>query len=251
MKTIELPLKGIPTIWQYFGNPNPVYYGLGIPGHNGIDFKAGHATPIYASHDGVANYEVDNLGGHGVVVRSTETYLYKGKETYMKTVYWHMIDSSKEPQFKSPIEDNQYSNVKTGDLLGYADSTGLSTGDHLHLSLKPIYLDDKGLWQNLEQGNPYKGAIDPYPFLPIIKYHFSTAMEHGDHNDQVNHLQHFLYQHGYMDLVPYDQQGIYGDRTAKAVLAFQKENCSLSVYERLVLAGTRVGTKTLEALNKF
>lgn len=242
---LELPLKTDIKIWQYFGNPNPVYNGLGIKGHNGIDFKAEHGTPIYASHDGMAFYEFDEHSGHGVTVTSNETILYKGQQVNYKTIYWHMVDSAKEPQYTSPIEAKPMQ-VKTGDLIGYADNTGLSTGDHLHYGMKFMVNG-----QNIEMDNGFKGATDPFPFLPVLKYRFTSPMELGDHSDDVNHLQHYLYQHGYMDLVPYDQQGIYGNKTAKAVLRFQIDKIpSLSFYEKYILAGTRVGNKTLAVINQ-
>ena len=54
--------------------------------------------------------------------------------------------------------------VKCGDLLGLGDSTGLSTGDHLHFGLKPCNKD--GVSSN--EGNGYFGAIDPIPFYENI-----------------------------------------------------------------------------------
>ncbi len=244
---LEWPLKDI-KINQYYGNPNPVYAPLGLKGHNGIDLNAAHGTPVYASHDGIAHYEVDNYSGHGVVIISQTPTTYKGQQVYLKSIYWHLVDSSKEPQFTSPIEAG-YKEVKTGDLIGYADNTGFSLGTHTHYGVK--FLKDLTSGQNVEQDNGYLGALDPFPYLPPIKYHFTSPMESGDHSDQVNDLQHFLYQHGYMDLVAYDQQGIYGERTAKGVLAFQEDHVPLSFYEKWVLSGHRVGEKTLAVLNSF
>ena len=54
--------------------------------------------------------------------------------------------------------------VKVGDLIGWADNTGVSTGDHLHYEVKPV--DELG--NNVLRGNGFFGAIDPLPYLQNI-----------------------------------------------------------------------------------
>lgn len=155
-------------ILQQFGVNGDYYraHGINIAGHSGIDLKASHGQPVYATHDGVALYQVDSGGGHGVVVITNDQYDYMNGQAYFKTIYWHFCDPLKEPKFKSPLADKSGVPVKKGDLLGYADSTGFSTGDHLHFGLKPV---GKGenlyTWGNLEQDNGYMGAIDPLPYF--------------------------------------------------------------------------------------
>jgi murein DD-endopeptidase MepM/ murein hydrolase activator NlpD len=145
---------------QGFGGNADFYKVLGIKGHNGLDIVTYHGHPIYACHDGLAEYSVDGKEGHGVVITTNEPFEYKGKEVYFKSIYWHMCNPVKEPKFKSPIMGNTRQ-VKAGELIGYADSTGFSTGDHLHFGLKPI--TKKGA--NIEQNNGYYGAIDPMPYM--------------------------------------------------------------------------------------
>lgn len=171
---------------QHFGG-NAAYYqanGVNIIGHNGDDLMAFHGQPIYAAHDGVAYYEQDDDAGEGVVVVSNDAFDYKGQQCHFKSIYWHMCDPDKEPKYESPVyvADGRRKNsgtgfpVKTGDLIGFADSTGLSTGDHLHFGLKPIVpgpgarsgdAPDVGIgnWVNVEQTNGYLGAIDPTPYF--------------------------------------------------------------------------------------
>ncbi len=158
-------------ITQIFGINGEWYqaHGINIKGHNGLDLQAVHGQPVYASHDGEAYYEVDGSQGHGVIIRSSKPYLYNGEEAYFKTIYWHLCDGT-EPQFKSPITvTNIYGPgqpVKVGDIIGYANSTGFSTMDHLHFALKPQTKNEpNGLWFNIEQDNGYYGAIDPQPYL--------------------------------------------------------------------------------------
>jgi len=132
---------------QHFG-VNGAYYqanGINITGHNGIDFGTYHGQPVHAAHDGTAYYEADDTGGHGVVIVSDKSYDFKGKKAWFKTIYWHLCHPVKEPKYASPIYlKHPFANsgigfpVKAGDIIGFADNTGLSTGDHLHFGLKPI-----------------------------------------------------------------------------------------------------------------
>lgn len=165
---------------------NGEYYranNINILGHNGIDFRAYHGQPIYAAQQGTAFYEIDDNSGNGVVIVGDNPFEYKGGNCYFKTIYWHFCDPGKEPKYASPIfkalggaNGGKGVKVKVGDLLGYADSTGLSTGDHLHFGLKPIIPGNNwnpidsadsymGNWINLEASNGYLGAIDPSPYF--------------------------------------------------------------------------------------
>lgn len=142
-------------ITQPFGT-NGDYYrinGINIAGHNGLDLRAFHGQEVRATHDGICYPGVDSREGYGVVVRTKDKFGYDGQEVYFKTIYWHL-------QKNIPVKMGQ--EVKAGDLIGYADNTGLSNGDHLHFGLKPQLLgENEWTWVNLEQTNGYLGAIDP------------------------------------------------------------------------------------------
>lgn len=165
---------------QGFGDSPAMYadpkYG-GIKGHNGVDFGTNHGWPIYAAHDGMAYYEYDGNQGEGVVIRTNKPFEYNGEQVYFKTIYWHLCNAVNEPEFTSPIYkkvgykpgqsgiSNVGTPVETGDIIGYADNTGASTGDHLHWGLKPqAQNEENGAWYNWEQQNGYLGAIDPMPY---------------------------------------------------------------------------------------
>ncbi len=156
---------------QKFGNKATVYTNEGLLGHNGIDFSAKHGQPVYASHDGQASFQIDAGGGHGVVLITNEQFEYQEGQSFFKTIYWHLCDGLKEPKFQSPIADKTgLVSVKRGDLLGYADSTGVSSGDHLHFGLKPVTPgENPGNWDNVSQANGYFGAIDPMPYFYNIE----------------------------------------------------------------------------------
>jgi murein DD-endopeptidase MepM/ murein hydrolase activator NlpD len=85
--------------------------------HSGLDFKAGHGTPIYAVTDGVVAY-AGRKGGYGNFVQ-----LNHGGG--LATGYGHM----------SRFAVSSGSRVRRGQIIGYVGSTGLSTGPHLHYEL--------------------------------------------------------------------------------------------------------------------
>lgn len=131
--------------------------GINILGHNGLDAVASNGQAVRAAHDGEVVYAgVDSKEGWGVVVRTIEPFDYPViNETgvYFKTIYWHLIK-------EIPVKVGQ--KVKVGDLIGYADNTGFSTGTHLHFGLKPqVKGENDWTWANIENQNGYLGAIDP------------------------------------------------------------------------------------------
>lgn len=166
---LKYPIEylGEVSVSQGFGNVHSMYTNMGLKGHNGVDFRTAHGQPVYASHDGLASFQIDSGGGCGVVIVTDKEYEYKDDTTLFKTIYWHLCNSQVEPQFKSPFEDKTgFTPVKKGDLVGYADNTGMSTGDHLHWALKPCAKGESwGTFYNTEQNNGYFGCIDPWPFL--------------------------------------------------------------------------------------
>lgn len=149
---------------QGFGVNYVTYKQFGLNGHNGLDLMAYHGQKVYASHDGTVTIEIDENQGHGVVLLSDVMYDFDSGPAYVKTIYWHLCDPVKEPQYPYPVKNGQ--KVKRGDHIGYADNTGFSTGNHLHFGLKPVAIDEPAfLLENVAQNNGYLGAIDPTPYL--------------------------------------------------------------------------------------
>lgn len=204
------PVRAPYVITQFFGGDRKTYSRFGLDGHNGLDILAVHGQPVYASHEGVANYEVDGSAGHGVDLISTTKYA----DGYARTRYWHLCDPKKEPEFKSPIYGKKNVKVRAGDLVGFADNTGFSTGDHLHFGLK--WVDKKG--NNVFQNNGYKGAVDPLPFLQETE----KKLEIGARGPHVTHFQGILQKLGYF---PKSQKltEYYGMITAEAYRKFRTE----------------------------
>lgn len=202
MISLYLPLKPI-SINQPFGQVSPIYTGQGMKGHNGIDFFAVHGQAIYASHDGTCQPTIDNHGGNGVILTHADGW---------DTIYWHMI------QDNAVVETGE--KVKAGALLGYADSTGISTGDHLHFGLALVGTD---------YNNGYHGYSDPMPYFngkyaqeiltPLPTFQFTLTLKMGAWNNDVKQLQSVLKgQNLYSGVI----DGIFGKITQNAVMAFQK-----------------------------
>ena len=134
-------------------------------GHNGIDLTAKRWQPVYAAHDGVVNEvqtEVERGLGVGIVSDRKYFCIETNKPEHFKSRYWHFI----------ALDVHLGEVIKTGDLIGYADSTGFSSGDHLHLELKPVTIRDyeKGvpICDNVLQNNGYLGAVNALPYFEMI-----------------------------------------------------------------------------------
>lgn len=114
-----------PVLSQYFGeNLNPKYEEMGMLGHNGIDIPCNAGTPVFASHDGtVIGLQTQITFGYGIKILSDDGTF--------QTIYWHLQ--------KILVSVGQ--KVKAYDLIGLADSTGESTGNHLHFGYYPLPLD--------------------------------------------------------------------------------------------------------------
>ncbi len=135
-------------ISQCFGeNKNSIYKEWNLAGHNGIDWLIQDGEPVYFDVDGrgkVIEVSLDYSAGLGVVVQ-TEGF---------KHIFWHL----------KRVDVKVGDIVETGDLLGLGDSTGYSTGPHLHRGLKKC--DENGI--TINRDNSYDGAIDPILFLQNI-----------------------------------------------------------------------------------
>ena len=133
-----------PIITQGFGENPDVYRRWGLPGHEGVDIRAPLNANVYACADGVVYRVHDGTGNHpyGVHIRIQHADGYR-------TIYAHLN--------RALVHSGQ--TVRAGDLIGLANSTGNSTGHHLHLTLKKEGATAAGL-------TTYpRDIIDPTPFL--------------------------------------------------------------------------------------
>lgn len=86
--------------------------------HNGIDYALSSDTPILAAYNGqVAGTGFSSVMGNYIVI-------YHGDGLY--SIYMHA----------STVHVSSEQIIRTGDIIGTVGSTGLSTGNHLHFSIR-------------------------------------------------------------------------------------------------------------------
>lgn len=131
---------------QHFGL-RPAYYGQwDLPGHEGIDIALGHSDEVKAVADGIVYYVRVNPYGHNYGVHVRVEHI-----DYHKTIYAHLLETA------GGIAVGE--TITAGTVIGYGDSTGNSSGTHLHLTLKAPYAP----WD-------WPGdQIDPWPYLKHLQ----------------------------------------------------------------------------------
>jgi murein DD-endopeptidase MepM/ murein hydrolase activator NlpD len=96
--------------------------------HEGVDYAAARNTEVYAIAGGsVAESSFSQTNGHYVAIKHADGML---------SYYLHLNEKGV----------NKGLNVDTGQAIGKAGSSGLSTGPHLHLGIKK-----NGIWQDPEK----------------------------------------------------------------------------------------------------
>jgi murein DD-endopeptidase MepM/ murein hydrolase activator NlpD len=131
-------------ISQGFGSNPQIYAQFGMKGHNGVDIAAPLDTHILAPHDGTMTFLTDSAGyGNNIrILFNADGFMYE-------VVLGHLHKYEGQPR-----------DVKQGELIGYVDSTGFSTGNHCHLGVRK-YLN--GTVLNYDNG--FLGYLDPMQFL--------------------------------------------------------------------------------------
>ena len=143
MAKLRLPFKINARRTQTFGNKFylngvDVYGQWKLKGHNGIDYGLPNDTPLYAPHSGRIIESLYDKGGYGHYVK-----IENGEEG---SVLAHMR--------KSVVKKGD--TVKQGQLVGYSNNSGYSTGPHLHWG---YYRKPR------DRSNGYAGYIDQQSYL--------------------------------------------------------------------------------------
>ncbi len=166
---------------QKFGMNALDYSQFGLKGHNGIDIAGVKGTPISAPCRMWISFTNENDTGYGInILAETETIKINGEYYKLELVFGH---------FESIVVKAGHW-VNEGDLIGYMDSTGFSTGNHLHFGIRPIWSIDGNTWKQMFYGNGYAGYIDPEPFLPHIVWDLEEILKPQENNIK-NMLQKF------------------------------------------------------------
>jgi murein DD-endopeptidase MepM/ murein hydrolase activator NlpD len=124
-------------VTQLFGENVEYYKKIGLQnGHNGVDFGCVTGEPVFAVQGGVIEQaDVDN-SGYGLHIRIEHDAAWQSRYAHLQSI-------------KTGIYEGVH--VQAGDVIGYADNSGFSTGPHLHFELRR-----NGV------------AVDPLPYLEDI-----------------------------------------------------------------------------------
>ena len=140
-------LAGTPTIWPIrglvtsgFGYRYSPFTG-GRELHDGLDISAPHGTPILATADGVVAYAGPLSGGYGNVI-------YVDHDHGFFTFYGH--------NSQNLVRSGQ--RVRRGQIIAQVGNTGMSTGPHVHYSVR-----HRGVWVN-----PLKYIVESNPGSPEL-----------------------------------------------------------------------------------
>lgn len=115
--------------------------------HNGVDFAASIGTPVKAAADGV----VKAIGNNGKYAYGK--WIAIDHQNGLITLYAHFSGYAVSVGQK----------VKTGQVIGYAGSTGFSTGPHLHFTVyASTTFTTEQKWYGLL---PLGGSINPMNYL--------------------------------------------------------------------------------------
>ncbi len=142
-------------VTQSFG-ANPEFYGrFNLPGHEGVDIRAGTGSRIFAAYDGVIIRIEENNSAYGYTIRER---IQLAGHTY-ELIYAHGLPDSRQVVVGQRVQAGQW--------LMLADSSGNALGPHLHFGMKEpgaTYVDKD------PSGNDRVWPLflrDPSPFLGI------------------------------------------------------------------------------------
>lgn len=141
-------------VTQAFGINPQWYRQWGVPAHEGIDMKAPMRSKVYAVWDGV----VSRVGFHTAY----------GNHIRLKHVINGIEYESTYAHFVEPAHHKVGDRLTRGVVLGIADSTGNSTGSHLHFHLKQFNGEKPDTEAQKKYNWPYN-LIDPTPFFKELR----------------------------------------------------------------------------------
>lgn len=150
---------------QEFDDPRyrEQYAKFGLKGHNGLDYATPSGTRIIAPHDGKIIEATFDSQGYGI-------YL-KIENSIEGSVLAHLRE------FRVGVGDG----IKEGELVGYSDNSGNSTGPHLHWGYYRFPRDRKNGFAGFIDQTPYIGTGKPN--LDLQAELDKTRKERDDNHD--------------------------------------------------------------------
>ena len=140
---MRFPFNGSPSLTQDWGNKLiingvDVYAQFGLKGHNGTDWGLPTGTVVIAPHDGKVIEAASDPKGYGNYIKIEND-----------------IEGSILAHLKSfSVKVGNY--VTEGQIIGYSNNTGNSTGPHLHWG---YYRKPRN------KNNGYSGTVDPFQYI--------------------------------------------------------------------------------------
>lgn len=133
-----------------------LYQNFDMSGHNGTDIMAG-VQNVFSACDGVV-VEKQTVPARGLglgILTNTPVLLKDGSTHFIKVRYWHL------KSFNVEVGDK----VKLGQIIGISNSTGFSSGNHLHFEGQPMDKDSGGHPLLVNPPGSIAGAIDMVPYF--------------------------------------------------------------------------------------
>lgn len=168
-------LAATPTIWPVrglvtsgFGYRYSPFTGAREM-HDGLDVSAPRGTPILATAEGAVAYAGPLSGGYGNVI-----YIDHGHGFF--SFYGHNSQNLVATGAR----------VKRGQIIGQVGNTGMSTGPHVHYSVR-----HKGVWVN-----PAKYIVDARPNSPELAAAMAGPESLPEDSSRVKSLDHAIQKGG-------------------------------------------------------
>jgi len=188
--------------------------------HSGVDLGCPAGDPVYATWGGkvTGNSWGSAYGTHIVIDHD----VLPSGDPGLWMIYAHL----KNKQVSSGDR------VEAGDLIGYSDNTGNSTGNHLHIEVQPQSTWVKGSYKNPQQwmdagGNAASGAGGPH----VTEHVYSNKMGYGEpsngdsSSDSIKELQERLNRISLSGGAEITVTGVYDDPTDAEVRKWQEQIC--------------------------
>lgn len=165
--TFQFPIKEAYRKTQGYAQTLLDYSGAGLKGHPGCDYACPRGTALYSASAGIVSLAEGSQAPGDTSGYGNRVAVLTGLDrpnAFYDIVYGHLLS----------VAVTRGQDVVVGQLIGYVDSTGRSTGDHLHFGVRvvekrnPIAGEASVIFLGrtytiIDWNNGYQGYIDPEP----------------------------------------------------------------------------------------